>query len=99
MISYKLNEKDSVFAISNNDTNYNFTLNLPKFDTEKETSTSLRCVTYAIDYSNIYYRNITDRKPLPNGSWALRITSYVTIHVSTWNQWLHGQSMNERNKF
>ena len=81
-MSHKLNEKEDVFIISNNDTNCTFTLKSPKFDLGKKTSCSLRCVTYAMDYKNIHHRNTTNRKSLPNDSWALRITSYVIIHAS-----------------
>ena len=82
IISYKLNKKDAIFAIFNDDTNYTFTLKPPLFDSGKESSSSLRRVTYEMDYSRIYHGNITDRKDLSKGSWALIIISYVKIHAS-----------------
>ena len=52
-----------------------------------------------MDYSEYYYGNVTDYKPLPESSWALRVTSYVTNHASICNDWLHYQSIENRNIF
>ena len=99
VISYKLHEKDALFAICKNSPNYLFTLKSPNFDSKKEQSHSLRCTTYAMDYSEYYHGNVTDGSPLPEGSWALRVTSYVTNHTSIWNNWLHNESNEEKNSF
>ena len=64
MISCKLNKKDSVFVIPDNDSNYTFALKFSKYDIVKVTSTYLSCVTCTIEYSNINHGNITGRKSL-----------------------------------
>ena len=99
IISYKLNENDALFAIQNTKDSYCYTLKSPKFDKTKELDNSIKIVTYAMDYSNTYHGNITDGKPLPPGSWALRITTYGTNHCSTWNAWLKKQNSENRNFF
>ena len=93
---YKLNEKDALFAISQENENSTSTFKSPFFDEKKESNNSLRCVTYAMDYSNIFCGNITDGKTLSQGSWALRITSYVTNHSTIWNSWLQEQTFDEK---
>ena len=52
-----------------------------------------------MDYSNLYHGNITKGKPLSRGSWALRITSYVTNHSTKWNSWLQKQTFDEERNF
>ena len=76
-----------------------FHIKSPKFDTEKERSTALKGVIYAMNYRSIYQGNIADKKPLPDIPCALRITSYVIIPASTRNWWSHGKSINKRNKY
>ena len=43
-------------------------------------------------YSNVYYGNTAERKPLLEGSWALKIISYVTNHSTISNLWLPKKS-------
>lgn len=43
---------------------YTFALESPLFDSKKKLSNSLRCRTYAMDYSKYYHENITDSKAL-----------------------------------
>ena len=95
--SYKLNEKVELFKICNIDTNYTFILKSSSFGWKKESGSSLKCITYAMEYINIYNSNITYKESLSKGLWALRITSYVTIYASIWNKWLCNQTTNEKN--
>ena len=99
VLSYKLHEKDAVFAMCKNSPNYLFTLKSPFLDSKRELNHSLRCTTYAMDYSEYYHGNVTDHTNLPEGSWALQVTSYVTNHASIWNNWLHSQLIENRNIF
>ena len=97
VISYKLHEENALFVICKNPLNYLFTLKSPIFDSKVEKSHSLRCTTYAMDYSEYYHGNVKGHKPLPEGQWALRVTSYVTNYVSIWNSWLHCQNIENGN--
>ena len=92
---YKLNEKNALFAISQENENFTFTLKWSLFDEEKESNNSLRCSIYTMVCSNIFHRNITDGKPLSDGSWAFRTTSYVTNHSTIWNSWLQKQTFDK----
>ena len=93
VISYKINEEDTFFSIYKNTPNYTFILKSPLFNSNKEWSNSLGCKTYAINYSECYYVNITVKKALPEGLWTLRVTRYVTKYVSIWNNWFHYQTI------
>ena len=50
-----------------------------------------------MNYSEYYYQNITNHKALSKGLWALRVTMYVINHASIWNNWLHYQTIKQRN--
>ena len=52
-----------------------------------------------MDYSEYYHENVIDHKPLPESSWTLRVRSYITNHVSIWNNWLYYQTNDNRNSF
>ena len=84
MISLKLYE-DSQFGISELVRNPLFTLKTPLFDKVKETDESLCCVTYGMDYSNTLHDNVVTTHLFPTNAWALRITIYVTVHTTSWN--------------
>ena len=84
VISYKLYE-DSQFGIIELVGNPIFTLKTPLFDNVKETDESLRCVTYGMDYSNTFHGNVVTSHLFPRNTWALRITTYGTVHTACWN--------------
>ena len=84
VISYKSYE-DSHFGISYLVGNPLFTLKILLFEDVKETNESLYCVTYGMDYSNTFHNNVVTSHLFPKNAWALKITTYVTVHTACWN--------------
>lgn len=67
-----------------------FTFRSPPKD-PREGEDGLRLAVYAMDFSYRYHGNIFGGG-LPENAWALRITTYVTVHASTWSNWIESRS-------
>ena len=99
VISKNINHLDSIFGISMTDAYPVFTMTTPYFDEEIENADSIRCTVYGLDYSNVYHGNISEGLQIDDDAWALRITSYVTVHASSWNNWVKKVDRNSAYNF
>ena len=52
-----------------------------------------------MDYSEKFHGNISNGLSIGDNSWALRITSYVTVHTSSWSNWVKSFKNNEATQF
>ena len=99
IISKNLNDNDSIFSISMADNYPVFTLKSPIFVKNLEDDNTIRCTVYGMDYSEKFHGNISNGLSIGDNSWALRITSYVTVHTSSWSNWVKSFKNNEATQF
>ena len=99
IISKNLNDNDSIFSISMADNYPVFTLKSPMFVKNLEDDNTIRCTVYGMDYSEKFHGNISNGLSIADNSWALRITSYVTVHTSSWSNWVKSLKNNEATQF
>lgn len=82
-----LTNADALAAVGLSKEEFSFTLEAPPLE---ESGDGIRCIVYGMDFTSTWHGNVheTANARIADDAWAVRITTYVTVHAATWANYL-----------